>query len=482
MSEDRQTAIKIPRLIIAGLGRNAGTSTAALGLLVSLKRAGLSVALAKIGPSLVDSTIHRRVAGRLSHTFDFWLLDKGQLYSSAARLSAGAEMIIIEGDLGIYDRSQPSSSFETLVDFSRDLRTPIVLVVDAFGLREGIAAVVQGACRYGGAHVMGVIANRVRDDQHNACLCQSVERLGGVRYIAGIPVGDERVISGKTFGQAQGNPSLLTRNRLLEVGNLVQKNLDLDALREVAGHAGSFNVDKSVLSGDNRRCRIAVADDAAFHLTVQDNLDLMRRAGAEIVAFSPLADIKLPPKTSGIYIPGGYVHLYAGELSANEAMLKSIREFAAGGGALYVEGNSVAYMCKEAVLYSGTVVPMLGVLPAVATASVEETRFIEPAYCEVVASQATILSRSGESFRGLRDTRWLLRPDEKILHCFQLSDAGAKTRGTASSLVAKEGYSPLPHVLITAVQAHWGSNAALARMFVDSASAAAGPGSEAAAD
>ncbi len=471
MSENNQSAIDTPRVIVAGLGQNAGTSTVVLGLIVNLKRAGISTALAKVGPSLVDTTIHRRVAGRLSHTLDSWLLDKDQLMSATARLSAGAELILIEGDLGIYDHNDPGCSFRTLADFAAELRTPIVLVVDAYGLKEGIAAVVQGACQFGGAHVMGVIANRVRSTAHNDCLRSAVERLGGPKYIAGIPVGDERLVSGGTFGQAQGNPSLLTRNRLLEVGDLVQSYLDLDALREVASHAGSFAVDKKLLRGENRRCRIAVADDAAFHLTVQDNLDLMRRAGAEIVAFSPLADIKLPPKTGGIYIPGGYVHLYAKDLSANESMLGSIRKFANAGGAIYAEGNALAYLCKEAVLYSGSRFPMLGILPAVATASVEETAYVKQVYCEVVAGQATILSRSGDVFRGLRDTRWLVRLEERVLQCFQLADRHAKTDGTASALMMKEGFSPLPHVLVSAVQAHWGSNANTARMFVDSASA-----------
>ncbi|MCB0346806.1 MAG: cobyrinate a,c-diamide synthase [Bdellovibrionales bacterium] len=472
MSEDpTSAAIDTPRILVAGIGRKVGTSTVILGLLVNLKRAGISVAMAKVGPSLVDTTIHRRVAGRLSHTMDSWMLDKQQLQSATARLSAGAEMIIFEGNAGIYDKSEPGGSFETLAEFARNLSTPIVLVVDAFGLRESIAAIVQGACQYGGAHVMGVIANRVHNEAHNNCLRDAVERLGGPKYIAGIPIGDERLISGGTFGQAQGNPSLLTRNRLLEVGSLVNTYLDLDALREVASHAGTFLVDKALTRGENRRCRIAVADDAAFHLTIQDNLDLMRRAGAEIVAFSPLADIKLPPKTGGIYIPGGYVHLYAKDLSANESMLGSIRNFANAGGAIYTEGNSIAYMCREAVLYSGISYKMLGLLPGVATSSVEETSVVDPVYSEVVTNQATILSRTGDVFRGLRDTRWLIRTDEKVLRCFQVADRHAKSDGTASALMMKEGYSPLPHVLVTSMQAHWGSNASLARMFVDSASA-----------
>ncbi|MFR0985320.1 MAG: hypothetical protein ACLSFZ_00975 [Frisingicoccus sp.] len=68
--------------------------------------------------------------------------------------------------------------------------------------------------------------------------------------------------------------------------------------------------------------------DEAFCFYYEDNLELLRRLGAELVPFSPMRDAHLPENIQGIYLGGGYPELYAKRLSENERMKEEIRQAA----------------------------------------------------------------------------------------------------------------------------------------------------------
>ncbi len=465
----------VPRVMVVGTGCGVGTSTIIQGLIVALKRSGVSLALGKVGSSLVDATHQRRLAGRLAHTLDFWMLSKPQVHSSLARLSVGAELVIIEGQYGLFDTRPQDFSFQRDADFAARFGIPVILVVDARGYREGIAALVKGFMTFfPDAKLFGVIANWVESEEHGECIRSAIEALRGPRYLGGVPRSEALQPFLSVQGGVEENKSLLTRNRIIAAGDLIGNSIALNLLREGAAAAPQLEVDPETLQALPRQCRIAVADDASLHLTIQDNLDLIRRAGAEIVAFSPLADVKLPARTSALYIPSGYVGLYAADLQANQAIRAAIREFAQQGGAIYGEGDAVAYLFEEVMTRKGEKFSMVGLIPGVATEVVDAVGQERLSYCELVSREDTIMSRTGDRFRGVRDNRWIYRSDQKAVQCFQLRDRTTLLRAEGRESPGHlEGFSPLPHVVTTTVQLHWGSLPSMARMFCDSARACA---------
>lgn len=105
---------------------------------------------------------------------------------------------------------------------------------------------------------------------------------------------------------------------------------------------------------------IAIAKDEAFNFTYRANIDALAAKG-EIIYFSPMRDKHLPD-CDLLYLPGGYPELFASQLSANESMRNSIKNYAERGGHIYAECGGFMYLCND---IDGT--PMAGVLPMSAT-------------------------------------------------------------------------------------------------------------------
>ncbi len=87
--------------------------------------------------------------------------------------------------------------------------------------------------------------------------------------------------------------------------------------------------------------------DRAFCFYYQNNLDLLKYMGAEIVFFSPLKDKKLPEKIRGIYIGGGYPELYLNDLSNNKYIKEEIRKFIEDYGVVYAECGGFMYLMES---------------------------------------------------------------------------------------------------------------------------------------
>ena len=110
--------------------------------------------------------------------------------------------------------------------------------------------------------------------------------------------------------------------------------------------------------------RVGLARDPAFCFYYEDNLDLLRAAGAEIVPFSPLDDPALPEGVELVYLGGGYPEVFAARLAANAPMRQSIRRYHAEGGAILAECGGLMACAETLRDASGDDHPMWGLIPA----------------------------------------------------------------------------------------------------------------------
>ena len=105
-----------------------------------------------------------------------------------------------------------------------------------------------------------------------------------------------------------------------------------------------------------------MARDTSFAFLYQANLDLLRQLGAELLFFSPLADVALP-EVDSLYLPGGYPELHLNALAANRPMLDAIRAHYAAGKPILAECGGMLYLLDALTDKQGDSAELLGLLP-----------------------------------------------------------------------------------------------------------------------
>ena len=124
-----------------------------------------------------------------------------------------------------------------------------------------------------------------------------------------------------------------------------------------------------------------------------DSLDELRDAVSELVLFRPVQDAVLPENIGGLYLPGGYPELYAGQLSANRSMLASVRRAVERGLPTVAECGGYLYLGQSLEDANGERWPMAGVLPGQGFRVGQLVRF---GYAALTAPADSMLFRAGE--------------------------------------------------------------------------------------
>ena len=191
--------------------------------------------------------------------------------------------------------------------------------------------------------------------------------------------------------------------------------------------------------------RLAVAYDKAFSFYYEDNLDLMREAGAEIIRFSPLVDRTIPDRADAVYIGGGYPEFHANVLSSNASMLRSVQAWSCAGKPLYAECGGLMYLSKGIRDFDNRFFKMAGVFPF-------DTRMTKKpclGYREILLNEDCIIGARGERCRGHE------------FHYSEIQDGGPglvySLRDSRGNVLPTEGFR-YKNTLASYVHVHFGSN------------------------
>jgi cobyrinic acid a,c-diamide synthase len=455
-------------IVIAGTATGVGKTSVTLGLLEALRRRGLRVQAFKVGPDFIDPGLHELASGRPSYNLDGWMCGRDAVLDCVARHATGADLALVEGVMGCFDGAEPTSDEGSTAQIAKWLGAPVVLVLDAWAQARSAAAVVHGFERFDPAlDVAGVVVNRVGGAGHGRLVLDAIRSACRAEPLGAVVHDEALTLPERHLGLVTAREGVLDGEKLRRLGDAIERSLDLERLLALAreipagrGRPAPSGTTRALAPGPVRGPRIGVARDAAFQFYYEENLERLREAGAELVAWSPLAEAELPD-VDGLYLGGGYPELHARRLAENASMRKAVRRFAESGRPVYAECGGLMYLAEALEDADGVEHPMVGVLPA--TVRMRPHR-MALGYTEVSFAADTPLAPSGAAARGHEFHYSTLDPvPASVERAYRIRQRGGEARA--------EGYL-IGATLMSYVHLHFAANPALARAFVDACTGA----------
>ena len=482
-------SVHLPRIMIAAEKSGGGKTLFTCALLSLLKERVQAVRAFKCGPDYIDPMFHRTVLEIPSRNLDSFFADEDTLRYLLGREVLEMEkfpesrIAVLEGVMGFYDGlggvSERSSAWE-VADLTD---TPVILLVDMKGRSLSALASIKGFLDYKEkSHVTGVIFNRLSPMLYPG-LKERAERELGIRVFGYVPELKNLTLESRHLGLVMPEEILGIRERLDLIKEKVRAGINLDGIIEESGRAAEIevklpeavrqfcNVDcgkvlnnsaaqhieniadakkiydsgnthevKSTLSDRSvKKTVVAVAKDEAFCFYYEDNLDLLKKLGAEIQYFSPIHDRNLPVGTCAVYLGGGYPELHAKALSENISMRNAIRQAVMEEMPCIAECGGYLYLKDSIMDPDGVEWPMAGVLPGGSRDTGKLGRF---GYITVTSKKEGLLGPAGTEFRAHEFHHWDSEENG--------TDFAAKkpvgTRGWDCGYTTESFYAGFPHL------------------------------------
>ncbi|NLY46677.1 MAG: cobyrinate a,c-diamide synthase, partial [Tissierella sp.] len=333
---------KFNRFMIAGTGSGCGKTTMICAVMKGLLNKGLKVNSFKSGPDYIDPMFHSKITGTKSRNLDMFLCGENVVKQLFAENSKDCDISIVEGVMGFYDGLGMDTTDYSSNDLSNKTNTPVVLVVNARGMALSLVALIKGFIEFNENQIKGILLNGVSPAMFPRYK-EMIEKQLDIKVLGFMPNLPEAAIESRHLGLITADEIEDLRHKIDILGENAAKYIDLEALKEIASSSPEIEYEKISIEKVGST-RIAIAKDNAFCFYYEDNLDLLKKLGVELIPFSPLKDKSLPKDIDGIIIGGGYPELYTDKLSNNTSMLESIRAAYNNKLPIYAESGGFMYL------------------------------------------------------------------------------------------------------------------------------------------
>lgn len=408
-----------PGLVIGATRSSAGKTVFTLALLAALRRRGLCVAAAKVGPDYIDTAYHAAITGRPAANLDTWMCQScppdRQAHKQRGMLSLGLQrllrrmtvtadssdpqpdLLIVEGAMGLYDGGQDGVG--STAQLAAQLSFPVVLLLDTRGMGQSVAAMAEGFFAFSHRHehaglrFLGIVCTHVGSERHAALLRSALEptvRQKDVPLLGLLPRKDAPALPSRHLGLLQAHDALPDVDQEA-LARWLETHTDVEQLLHGLGipatHALHHALPISEIVLDTKPAAATVPDvpqtrffrqsrrvskkelptvgmawDAAFSFCYADLPAVWAELGYATAFFSPLQDRTPPPHCVAFYFPGGYPELFAAQLAANVSMRTALRRYAHKGVPMYGECGGYIYLMR-AVTVADASYALVGLLP-----------------------------------------------------------------------------------------------------------------------
>ena len=383
-------------IVIAGTNSGAGKTTISMAIMAALSKK-LKVQPFKVGPDYIDPAFHTFICKRACRNLDSWLLNEKNLKYLYQKNSSTSDICIIEGVMGLYDGAEIGSDIGSTAKIAKTLNLPVVLVVDAKGISQSVAAMVSGYANFDkDINLKGVIFNNVSGEKHYELLKEAVLLYSNVKPLGYFPKTPDIQLPERHLGLVPA----VEQGQLTEIINrlayLAEESIDLQGLWQLA------NISKPIISSytpnitKRPKVNLGLAYDKAFNFYYQDNLDLLQELGVNIIKFSPLNDKQLPPDLHGVMFGGGFPEVFAEQLTNNKQMLDSIKQSLTAGLPYVAECGGLMYLCNSITDLNQNTYKMVGWFNSEAIVTKRLQNF---GYATLTTNHKSIYGSIGQSIR-----------------------------------------------------------------------------------
>jgi len=314
-------------ILIAAPRSGSGKTTVTLGLVAALRRRGVRVRAVKSGPDYIDPAFHAAASGAPGLNLDSFAMSPGLVDALAGEAAQDSDVVIVEASMGLFDGvSGTPGRTGAAADLAARLGLPVVLVIDVSGQSQSAAAVVRGFASHDpDVHIVGVVLNKVASERHRVQASEAIALLG-IPVLGSVPRDATMSLPERHLGLVQASEHPALDAHFARLADVAEAHIDIDALVALGRPMGLTNASLVPLAPPGQR--IALSRDVAFSFAYEHLVAGWRRAGAEIVPFSPLADEAPDESCDACWLPGGYPELHVGVLARAHNFMEGVRRFA----------------------------------------------------------------------------------------------------------------------------------------------------------